>query len=210
VDIHLQFALTADDFIECRREVHRLAQEGPAGKARTKPSFSRFTWALVAILAVILIVGLSLSQGRSASRTGQGQAFPTGAIVACLVTAGLILLYALRHRIWEHIFRRAFKNSPGLADAQEATLCDADLTVRTETMTTTQSWNHFTRFVESEGLFLLLIPTHPAQMLPKRAFGSAQEVDEFRGFALAHVGNTPLGFPVQIADPPKTPTKEVV
>ena len=176
MNIHLQFTLTADDLIECRREVHRLAQEGPAGKARAKPSFSRFTWALVAILAVILVAGLSLSPGRMASPPDHRQVFPVRAIVACLVTGGSILLYMPRHRIWEHIFRRAFKNSPGLADAQDATLCDADLTVRTETMTTTQSWNHFTRFVESDGLFLLMSPAHPAQMLPKRAVGSAQEV----------------------------------
>lgn len=92
-------------------------------------------------------------------------------------------------------------NDPQMGKRLDVTLSDEHATFRTETETSTKVWTHFTHFGETEALFVLIVSGATSQLIPKRAFGSPQELEEFRGFALAHVGNVPVGFPVQAVRP---------
>jgi hypothetical protein len=77
------------------------------------------------------------------------------------------------------------------------TLIDEGISVQATTSSTFMMWTHFIFFAETESLFVLMISRRIGYLLPKRAFPSADPINEFRAFAQAHVGNAPTGFPVQ-------------
>ena len=193
MNIHLRFSVTADDYVEFHREMERLAKMTATGREPPKPAFTKLTWVLVATLGAILYLGLGATAAMQGLDTG---AFSVRTIVSILCGGGLIALYVMRRRFWEWIIRQAAKRDLSLAVKQEVTLRDTGIETRSETMTTNQAWNHFTGFAETQGLFLLMVTNNSGQLLPKRAFESPEEMEEFRGFALARVGREVIGFPV--------------
>ena len=78
-------------------------------------------------------------------------------------------------------------------------ITDETITLRETGIVTQMQWSYFIRVVESATLFLLFITPRMAHILPKRGFASQAEMNEFRNFALAHISNVPMGFPVQPA-----------
>jgi hypothetical protein len=91
-------------------------------------------------------------------------------------------------------------NNPDLAKPMRVLLADDGITIHYSTAHNFMQWAHFVSATESKNLHLLVPdPKRGALILPKRAFPSPTALNEFRAFAQAHIGNTPIGFPVQPA-----------
>ena len=93
--------------------------------------------------------------------------------------------------------RRTFKANPLLSQPRTMELSDEGLTLRTETFSSVRVWSHFLFFYETPIAFLLFDSSRSAEILPKRAFATPDQLNEFRAFAQSHIGNSPIGFPVQ-------------
>ena len=79
-----------------------------------------------------------------------------------------------------------------------------ELTQETVTVTTAYSrtehqWLAFTRFCESANLFVLYLGDNLGHVIPKRAFASPADADEFRALATANIQPMTHGFPVELA-----------
>jgi hypothetical protein len=191
MQIRLQVSLTVDDYLESQQELRRQERLSLYGKQPPKPAFRKPTWVLVGVLAAILYFGLGITAALQGNGTG---VFSVRAILTILCGIVAIALYALRRKIWNRILQWSVKD--GLPKQLDVTLGDASMEIRTETTTTSMTWNHFVKVSETEHLFLLMNETKGCHLLPKRAFGTAQELDEFRRFAQARVGREVNGFPV--------------
>ena len=106
-----------------------------------------------------------------------------------------------RRQSWISACRKAFAQNPDLGQVQNVELTDEYFTVSITHSKTRLEWPGFIRMFETAGSFFLYTTPGAALILPKRAFGSSAEMDEFRGMAQARVGNEPGGFPVLPACP---------
>ena len=59
-------------------------------------------------------------------------------------------------------------------------------------------WRYFLKFAETAGTFVLFTDTRMGHIVPKRAFGSEEELQAFRGLCAARVGQGVKGFPVEL------------
>ena len=197
------FEYTIDDLQEALT-AHRKAS------SRTKSTriFPRWAgWALFGGLAVLLL----LMQFRPTTVQ------PTPPIVAppnqsaiqnvLLPIVPWLLIFVC---IWLFVFfwnRRwaashVWRSQPSLQlrrtlDADPSRLIIDDGQTRVE-----KKWNSVRTFVETANLFLLYTADHAFDMVPKRAFASPAQVDEFRTLLEQQVQPPTGGFPIQ---PPPQP-----
>lgn len=78
--------------------------------------------------------------------------------------------------------RKGFEMSPHLHTPLRYHITDADFQVLTEEEQNTYSWSMFWKAREVPGWFLLHQNERVYNYVPKRAFNSPAEVDEFRKF----------------------------
>jgi hypothetical protein len=206
VNINLQFTLNADDLTEFQRSFANISKGVPRPDHRARGQIMVVGWVLVLTIAVGLFF-IMRNDPRPAT-VPASRSTPMGMIVSVLqfVFLGFIIwFFVIRLLFSKSVGKRMLRKNPQLAERQEFTLAEQNITSRTATSTTTTQWSHFVHLAETKSLFVLLSGGQVSLMLPKRAFASPQEIDEFRGFAQAHIGNTPIGFPVQIAAPTDSP-----
>jgi YcxB-like protein len=87
------------------------------------------------------------------------------------ITGGLYLVFA---GVWGRLkWRRWFRQNAHLYQNLEVEITDEDLTVRRATEKTCAKWGHYSRFVESQSLLILLDSHGNCLILPKRAFTPA-------------------------------------
>jgi hypothetical protein len=115
---------------------------------------------------------------------------------ALLVALGLWSLvvpvwtsYGEVDRAWEDVH-------PRVEDLEiEAT--EHGLAFMSPTMDCRYQWQAFTRFLETRSLFLIFSGGQEAEaMIPKRSFGDAEEIAEFRQLLEIHLPGPAQGFPV--------------
>lgn len=202
MNIRLEYSLTPEDHIEFQRAFPDTPKRLPA---KTPPKYlspSFWGWVVILGFAVSMFIVFRVRMPVPLAAPAPKPPNPEPGIMVALpylLILALVLSYVfLRLRFPKSAIKKAFDRDPRLAERQQVTLCDEHATFRTETASSVFIWTHFTHFAETKTLFVLLVSQTAAQLIPKRAFGSPQEMEEFRGFALAHVGNTPIGFPVQV------------
>lgn len=87
------------------------------------------------------------------------------------ILGGLYLVFA---GVWGRLkWRRWFRKNTYLYQDLEGEITDEDLTVRSRTEETRAKWEHYSTFVESRNLLILLDPQGNWLVLPKRAFEPA-------------------------------------
>jgi hypothetical protein len=123
--------------------------------------------------------------------------------ILVLIIPGLLMVgyiwFLLRSR--SEAARRVWDNEPSLQlrrtlDADRSRVIIDNGQTRIE-----RKWNSFRRFIESPNLFLLYTSDYAFDIVPKRAFASPAQVDEFRRLLEQQIQPPTGGFPVQ---PPGT------
>ncbi|HEX5410607.1 MAG TPA: YcxB family protein [Terriglobia bacterium] len=84
------------------------------------------------------------------------------------LVGGLYLLFSGVWGRWK--WRHWFRKNAELYQNLDGEITDDNLTVRSGTVETCARWEHYSRFVESQNLLLLLDPQGSWLVLPKRAF----------------------------------------
>jgi YcxB-like protein len=87
------------------------------------------------------------------------------------IAGGLYLVFA---GVWGRIkWRRWFSRNAHLYQDLEVEITQEDVRVRSKTEETCAKWEHYSTFVESQDLLVLLDPHGNCLILPKRAFAPA-------------------------------------
>lgn len=92
------------------------------------------------------------------------------------LAGGLYLVFA---GIWGRLkWRRWFLKNMHLYQDLEGEITEESLTVRSKTEETRARWDHYSRFIESRNLLVLVDPQENSLIIPKRTFAPA-ELDSF-------------------------------
>jgi amino acid transporter len=195
MQLELEYTLTPDDLFEYQRAYSSIAASFQGNK-RGLRRFSLFAFAVLAsaVASVFFVFYTDKTRPAAGEQTG-GWQLP--AIVVAMVLAWFF--FFVRARYSKAGVRRVFKDSPDLAGVQHVTVSEEGVAVRMATSVTNMTWAHFVHFAESAGLYLLFVSKTAAHIIPKRAFGSAAEMEWFRGVAQARAGKATGGFPVAAA-----------
>ena len=125
---------------------------------------------------VLLIAGtfLILVGGWSAATAGFSNALPL------LVPGAFAFLVSVLLRVFrQSCIERDFRRHPGFAKEGLMIVDDESLRIEEELERRETKWPAFTKFQETDNLFMLFEGARNVRMFPKRAF-SQQELDEFR------------------------------
>lgn len=207
MNTRLEFSLTPDDYVEFNQTYakHRRSLAPPDQRGLLRWTNVFVILAVVGIVLADVLGSVFLQPAAPAPAVPPPpRADPISELITPILPYLLVFGLAFVGFLWlrrsGYLYRRLASWSTRLGEPKIMVITDDKLTLREPGMVMEAEWSYFMRFVESRNCFLLFSTARAAHILPKRAFGSAQEMEEFRGFALAHVGNTPIGLPVQ---PPK-------
>jgi YcxB-like protein len=103
------------------------------------------------------------------------------------IAGGLYLIFA---GIWGRLqWRHWFRKNKHLYQDLEGDIAEEDLTVRSKTEETRAKWEHYSCFVESSNLIILLDPQGSWLILPKRAF-AACDLESFSQLLCGKLGHS--------------------
>jgi hypothetical protein len=154
----LKFRLTADEFLEGQRVFNRLLA----------PTFARFNYRYGIAVGVLL-----LAEGvvAFALRWNIG-------LSVLLVVFGAYLILC-RVVLGPRRLKREFAQYRDFARDQIWEFGEEKILVQTSHTKSEVDWARFTRFVETDKIFLLCVPPRFLHIIPKRVF-SPSESDQFR------------------------------
>lgn len=202
MDIQLQFTLTADDYCEFQRGYMRNRKSMTPRSQRGFRSPQMILWIPLTVLLIGYWIATDLLAPPAAAVPPGPPPTLAEALFAFLPYAVMFLLlfgFILWTQRSRYFYRRLALQSMRVGEPRTAEITDARIVIRDAGSTCAFQWNYFIRCVETKGDFLLFTVPRAAQILPKRAFPSPALLEEFRRFAQAHIGNQPIGFPVQPA-----------
>jgi YcxB-like protein len=91
------------------------------------------------------------------------------ALLVLLILFGLLLFPYLR-------VRAMFRNSPGMTKTRRYTLGNTGITMRSDDANSDCKWSLFQQAFETPSVFVLSRTTHHGTYIPKRCFGSSDDV----------------------------------
>ena len=203
MNIELEYILEADDLAELTMAYQEIAR-------KIIPRHRYWAARLIPWIAAVLVgIGVAITFHIAPNPSPDARDRAPNAVLAVfpwLLIGVCVFFFLFRKRLRELIFRqharRRMAHSPNTAQPQRVNISDDAVIIQSPTAHSTLAWAHFLHFAETEHLFVLFASPRLTFILPKRAFPAPAAIDEFRAFAQAHIGNTPIGFPVQ---PPKSP-----
>ncbi|HVS72190.1 MAG TPA: YcxB family protein [Phycisphaerae bacterium] len=204
MDIRLQFTLTPDDYCDFQFAYMKHRRSLTPRNARGMRSPRLIFWGALVLIMVIFICFMVLVTPPSAPGAAAAPApppIPPGQAILEMLPFPVFFIMVAGLVIWvgrsKFLYRRFAPQVLRVGEPKTAEITDGQLTVQEPGATSVFQWNYFMRFIETRSSFLLFTIPRGAHILPKRAFTSPAELNEFRAFAQAHVGNVPIGFPVQ-------------
>jgi len=158
--IHLQFQLTPQDYVRANWVSYRSA---------------RLMWVIWIFLGpFMLLAGIY----RYFDEVGHPLTFPLFLGWIFMIIFPLTLIISPR---------TAFKKQPSLAAPQTFTASSDGIIVKSPLFSGNDAWSMYVSFVESKDMFLLYLSPRMFRMIPKRAFQSDEQMQEFRRLVAQHV-----------------------
>jgi hypothetical protein len=202
--VELNFAYTAEDLQEFQKNLRKIAKSTPrrAHDARERRAFWRqiVGWSTVLVITICVYVAFRKAPPTPAAPIATRPAAQASDSWINVVPYAIIFMavwWYFLSRIRRLRTKQAIADDPALAQ-RRVVISDDGVNVQLTSSSTQMAWTHFAHFAETTSLLVLMISRYEGLILPKRAFASPHEVAEFRGFAQAHIGNTPIGFPVEV------------
>ena len=118
---------------------------------------------LIYILGMIVLMSFGLSQ----------------ALASVAIIGGTILLGSVWSAVFHVWLKHDFRRHPNLALPESVRIDDIGLHAESEEPTGTTKWQAYSKFRETQNLFLLYLGPRLVQALPKRAF-SVEQLEQFR------------------------------
>lgn len=200
--IRLQYALTPDDFMEFQRAYLKFRKS--LSPARRFSGAALMLWLVIILLVLVIYCIMTLFSPAPAAPAPAAPAAPQSlrelalSLLPAVIAVALIYGFLLWLRRSKLLYRRYIDEMQKLRENHETEITDPGITIRQTGCVTTMEWTYFIRFVETRNTLLLFTSGRIGHILPKRAFASEEQLQQFRSFAQAHIGNQPIGFPVQL------------
>lgn len=184
MNLHLEFQYTFEEFKEAQQtHVKRLF--------KSVFRFGKLWWALTVGLAVMFFLVLqtknsppsppppAVDSSSSGSNSLKDLVTP---LLPWLLWMGVValILYTAFRRKW--IFTGDWKGNAWLHETRVMEINEEAVRTRTRLTDVMHRWEAFIRQVETPNLFVLYVSENAIEMIPKRAFGSPEEVAAFREF----------------------------
>ena len=148
---------------------------------------------VVLVFFPLVIIGLGLAAGSTVAAAVRAN----GVIYAGVVIVWFVGLPLLTR--WSSA--RMLRTTPSFQGELEYSFTSAGMKVRSPVSSAEITWATFVRAVESKEFFLLFHNKQIASFLPKSAFGSADEQQEFRSLVSDQLGDRASWQAVSIARP---------
>ena len=105
------------------------------------------------------------------------------------ITFALMVDASLLYNVMFVAPRRFFRGDGKFRDKYEVTFSDDGITVKTKQIDSKLAWSLYTRVIEGPALYLLVYgnETRMMTMVPKRAFQSRMQEDQFRSLISRHI-----------------------
>ncbi len=150
--IKIHFSLTAEDY----REYQQMYL------ARIARFWQRYHYSIFVTFGIVVFVA-----GLNWIFFEHRENYPGWGSIA----GGLYLVFA---GVWGRLkWKRWFRKNEHLYQDLEGEITDEDLVVRSKTEETRAKWEHYSTFVETQNLLVLMDPHGNWLVLPKRAFAPA-------------------------------------
>jgi len=175
------------------------------GKAQLKTPSSRrqtYIWlTLVGLAAVLMLVSRWLP--RPAAAPGQAPAAAPEETwrdwVPTFVPWFAILVFVwffLFYRVRKGYVKKMWDSQPALHRLRMIRIDDEGISMSDSVSQNRMLWSGYTRFVESEHLFLLFLSGQQAELIPKRVFADEEQIGQVRQLLAANISAPQSGFPV--------------
>jgi hypothetical protein len=194
--IELQYALTVDDLHEFQYAIPRITKTLPAPKGIKWGAV--IGWGIV--FGIVLLMFLYRHEANPRPPAAGAPEPKSGwPIIAGFWLTAFVLVwwFVFRPRFFKSAAKKALVNNPTFGNLRQVMATEECLTISEPTASFNMAWTHFILFGETENLFVLMASRDVGFPIPKRAFVSPDQMNEFRTFARDHIGNVSAGFPVQ-------------
>ncbi len=153
-------------------------------------------WAVLAVLAGLLFATAQFMPSGFAS--SPSPAFNWPALLLPHIGWAALMLFLTFFIIRSQIagIARSWERQTHIHGAQTADITAATITITGATTTHIYKWSAFPRHLETPNTFLLYLSEAAFQILPKRAFSNAEELNAFRNMARNLIGKTNSAFEV--------------
>ncbi len=204
MQIKLSFSLTGDDYFEFIRGYmkHRRSLT-PAGQRGLRSPMTVFRIVAVFALMLMMLWAFLIPDSTASLPPGAPPPAPVSlnqwAVSLCPVVGfgSLFLGFVRWFRRSRFLYRSLAAQAIRLGQPRSVEISDGGISIREPGSTSVMEWTYFIRVIETPNTFLLFVTPRMAQIIPKRGFESGAAFEEFRAFAQSHIGNQPIGFPVQ-------------
>jgi hypothetical protein len=126
------------------------------------------------------VVNLAIAALAAVRSPGEPAGYVLPAVAGLFFTTGLPLV------AWASA-PAAFRRQPALGDDVQLTITDVGLAVRGAAAEGEERWRLYTSYLETRHLFLLYHGPRTFRLVPKRAFASDDDADEFRDMVVEKV-----------------------
>jgi hypothetical protein len=161
----------------------------------TREAAGHVAWAwlpfVLAIIATPLLANSIATQSTTQPTAGNGWVDMLVPFIPWLLVFGFLWFFVFRR-----LTRRMYMAQPSLMRPKTLELSDDEATVSDELSRLTYKWPAFVRFIETRNLFLMYVSEVMFHIVPKRAFDSQCELDEFRQKLREWADARSQGFPV--------------
>jgi hypothetical protein len=127
----------------------------------------------------------------------------------CWVLIGAMLI-VLTVRAMKSQLRQAWEGQPSVARPKVFEITSAGVTIDEGVVKRAYAWLGFTRFLESSNLLILCPSDITFEVIPKRAFADAADLDAVRALLTTEIrapGEQPAAFPVVLQPSPSAPQR---
>jgi hypothetical protein len=197
----LTYTLTLDDLHEYQKAQSSGQLSGTGHKPRR--SLRRLIiWLVIFVTSLAVYAALQIDISSPQRLEDQLQTVFLG-LLPFVILAVFVAAVVFRLRFTKSTAFSMMKLNPHLTVPKRTVISDDGLHMAARTETHLMQWSHFTHLAETQNLLILMVSHLVGHIVPKRAFPSPAALDEFRAFAQSHIGNAPIGFPIE---PPQAPS----
>ena len=132
-----------------------------------------FCWAVSVVFSVI---GLLIVVDSILLKTGIGLNIING----CLFLALGIFLNPALNLLQRYMIYKNWKSNPSIREPVNLEVSEEGINSQGATFQSAIKWQIFTKFLESKNLFILYQSNNLFNMIPKRAFSSDEQIEQFR------------------------------
>ena len=191
----ITFQYTFDEYAEALTAIQKTTRQ----ILTPKTGVTGFLWMIATVAAFYVALHISTDD-----RTGASLVW---AILAPFLPCLIFFVFATIHirRLHRNQFRAMWEADPTVHTPRTLTPYAEGIAIADPFSQTHARWQAFVAFDETTNLFLLYVGRFMPYIIPKRAFPTQQDADQFRALCQHSISRPQTAFPILPPTPPPLP-----